>query len=120
MRRSHKDELIKVREENQRAAKSVKRDYYLQLNGLKERQENKVKKFQGKIQKQVITEKQAAKTTLSDLRKTHADQIERLRTNQEAQLQQLRNEHQIQLDKTVRKYKIERAKFGPATASEER
>ena len=120
MNRANRDELVKVKEENQRAVKSVKRDYYLQLSGLKERQDAKLKKFQGKVQKQVRVEKQAAKSTLTELRTAHKDQVERLRINQEAQLQSLRAEHQIQLDNAIRKYKLEREKFEPATAKENR
>ena len=120
MKRTHKDELLKVQEENQRAVKSVKRDYYLQLSGLKERNDMKLKKFQGKIQKQVIKEKYAAKTTLAELKTIHKDQVKRLRVNQEDQLQQLRHEHQVQLDNAIRKYKLEREKFEPATAKEKR
>jgi len=118
MNRAHRDELVKVKEENQRAVKSVKRDYHLQLSGLKERQETQLKKFQGKVQKQVLVEKQVAKSTLTELRKSHTDQIKRLRVNQEAQLQVLRDEHQIQLDNAIRKYNLEREKFEPATAKE--
>lgn len=120
MNRSQRDELVKVREENIRAVKSVKRDYYLQLSSLKERQGVVVKKLQHKIIKAVNFEKQRAKKTITELRTIHNDQIIRLRGKQEGQLQSLRDEHQIQLDNAIRKYKLEREKFEPATAKEKR
>ena len=58
--------------------------------------------------------------TLTDLRKSHKDQVGRLRVNQEEQLLKLRHEHQIQLDNAIRKYNLEREKFEPATAKEKR
>ncbi|TDJ05721.1 MAG: hypothetical protein E2O68_05960 [Deltaproteobacteria bacterium] len=120
MNRSQRDELVKVREENIRAVKSVKRDYYLQLSSLKERQGVVVKKLQTKIIKAVNFENQRAKKTITELRTIHNDQIIRLRATQEGQLQSLRDEHQIQLDNAIRKYKLEREKFEPATAKEKR
>jgi len=120
MNRSQRDELVKVREENIRAVKSVKRDYYLQLSSLKERQGVVVKKLQTKIIKAVNFENQRAKKTITELRTIHNDQIIRLRAKQEGQLQSLRDEHQIQLDNAIRKYKLEREKFEPATAKEKR
>jgi len=118
--RNHRNELQKIQEENQRAVKSVKRDYYLQLKGLSDRENVKVKKIQAKIKKAVIDEKSRAKITLGELKSVHENQIKRLRVNQEAQLQQIREEHQIQLDNAIRKFNLEREKFEPATAKEKR
>ena len=61
MNRAQRDELLKVKEENQRALKSVKRDYHLQIESLKGRQGVKVKKLQNKIKEAVVFEKTRAK-----------------------------------------------------------